>query len=63
VAKSEFRHLKRFKRFGNLRRKNLEACLRASHRQAYIRLAPYADDAAEIREQALSLKKRRTQIH
>lgn len=42
---------------------DLEACLRASHRQAYIRLAPYADDAAEIREQTISLKKRRAQIH
>lgn len=33
---------------------DLEACLR---------LAPYADDAAEIREQTISLKKRRAQIH
>ncbi len=31
--------------------------------EAYLRLAPYADDAAEIREQAVSLKKRQTQIH
>jgi len=54
VVKSEISHLKRFKRFGNLRRKDLEA---------YPRLAPYADDADEIREQAVSPKKRETQIH
>ena len=45
---------RRFKRFVDLGRKDLEA---------YLRLAPYADDAAEIREQAVSLKKLRTQIH
>jgi len=31
--------------------------------EAYLRLAPYADDAAEIREQAVALKKRQTEIH
>lgn len=31
--------------------------------EAYLNLAPDADDAAEIREQAASLKKRRNQIH
>lgn len=31
--------------------------------ESYLRLAPYADDAAEIREQTVSLKKRVTQIH
>ena len=31
--------------------------------KACLRLAPYADDADEIREQVVSLKKRETQIH
>lgn len=31
--------------------------------ETYLRLAPAADDADEIREQVASLKKRRTQIH
>ena len=31
--------------------------------EAYLRLAPYADDAVEIREQTVSLKKLVTQIH
>jgi regulator of sirC expression with transglutaminase-like and TPR domain len=31
--------------------------------EAYLRLAPYADDAAKIREQAASLRQRRTLFH
>ena len=31
--------------------------------EAYLRPAPYVDDAAEIREQVASLQKRLTQIH
>jgi regulator of sirC expression with transglutaminase-like and TPR domain len=31
--------------------------------EAYLRLAPNADDAAEIREQAISSKKLQSEIH
>lgn len=39
------------------------ACLRASHRQAYLQRVHDGEDADEIGEQVVSLRKRETQIH